>query len=104
MSVFIPPKLKYFILDKINSNTYKIVIIHNKNWVKSIILKSLTKKPYSILTSLETPKTLNNVKLINFFSNWYTLSNKKIKFSGKGYKIIKRGANLNLSLNTSHPQ
>ena len=40
----------------------------------------------------------------DFFLKLNTISNQKLKFSGKGYKIIKKGVVLNLHLNTSHNQ
>jgi len=36
--------------------------------------------------------------------NWLTIFNFKVKFSGKGYKLIKQSNCFNLYLNTSHRQ
>jgi ribosomal protein L6P/L9E len=59
---------------------------------------------------------INNSKLSSGFSynsfntisnlliNWLTTFNFKIKFSGKGYKLIKQSNCFNLYLNTSHKQ
>ena len=49
--------------------------------------------------------TYNNYNLINnLLIDWLIIFNFKVKFSGKGYKLIKQSNCLNLYLNTSHKQ
>lgn len=102
MNVFIPPKLNYLILTNQNKNQENYLITYNKHWLKVLILKNIKIKKYSFIFNEIKDKNLDTFK--NFFSTWYLLSSKKIKFSGKGYKIIKKGSCFNLSLNTSHSQ
>jgi len=57
---------------------------------------------YSIKIKINRVWGLNKNNIEDFLLKFSTIPNKKIKFSGKGYKIIKRGLILNLHLNTSH--
>lgn len=58
----------------------------------------------SITIISKKSSTLNILSIELFFLKFNTTSNKKLKFSGKGYKIVKRWLNLRLHLNTSHNQ
>jgi hypothetical protein len=80
------------------------MFIYNNNYLQILKIRSLFLNKYS--TKLLTNKGVSFKKnyLKEFFLKLNNPSNKKLRFSGKGYKLIKRGINLNLYLNTSHNQ
>lgn len=107
MSIFIPLKINYFILKNLNSrlvSSLNYVYIYNNLYFMGIICKKLIiNKNSLILSTYSDPKIYKNNRN-NFITRWYYINNIKIKFSGKGYKLVKQNLCLNLLFNTSHNQ
>lgn len=84
----------------------KLIIIYNKK--RFIIFNTLYTKYLKNSNSLyiNNPITgfpgLKLITLFQFFCSWASIFTKKIKFKGKGYKIIKRLNTLKLNFNHSH--
>lgn len=102
--MFLPPKTNYIVFQNKKIDETKFLLVYNEFYVKTLIFKKFYKKKYNLYFQLST-KYLHNSNLFNkFLLKWYIYPTNKIKFSGKGYKIVKHGFCLNLSLNTSHEQ
>jgi len=82
--------------------------IYNINYNLLLACKVLKKIQNILILKILISKPNNNYvcnqQCENLLINWVVTHNIKIKFSGKGYKIIKQSNCFNLSLNTSHPQ
>jgi ribosomal protein L6P/L9E len=104
MVIFIPLNINYIVLktNKIGNQNY--LLIYNTYCTELLKFKSLFINTHS--TTIITRKGLipNKIVIEDFFLKLNSLPNQKLKFSGKGYKIIKKGLILNLYLNTSHEQ
>jgi ribosomal protein L6P/L9E len=104
LTIFLPIKIKYILLRGCGEICQNYVLIYNSGYLHILKIQSLylNKHSTTLLTNKNTSIKERVIK--NFFikiSNPYI---KKLKFSGKGYKILKKGSNLNLYLNTSHNQ
>lgn len=104
MNIYLLNYLNFILLN--NHNKYNLLIIYNKN--RFIVIKVLNihyKKSSKILRINEyeylTVNTSDNC-LSFFIQNWNNFFIRKIKFKGKGYKIIKKKRCLFLSFNHSH--
>lgn len=106
MSIFIPNNIKFLII-KNKCNAYKYtIIIYNKDQYISILVKSsyFLKKSKTLIineTNFISIKSSNNY-ISNYTQSWNNFFLKKIKFKGKGYKIIKYKNFLALTFNHSH--
>lgn len=102
--MFLPPKTDYVVFQNKKLKGQKFLLIYNEFYIKTLIFQKFYKKKYNLYFQLSV-KHLNNSSIFNnFLLKWYIYPTNKIKFSGKGYKIIKHAFCLNLSLNTSHEQ
>jgi hypothetical protein len=103
MSIYIPKKLSFLVIKK--ENNY-ILIIYNINFyfiikIKKIIYYKLSK--LLLLNNLYCKDSLINTNCINnFISSWDIFFIKKLKFKGKGYKILTKKNLLIFSFNHSH--
>ena len=107
MCIFIPTKTDYLVYRHSNKNTgtnyfciynyYNLCIIPYLKVLIGASSISLT------VTNLKFQKNLN-FDFNKFLGAQNTLVTKKIKFSGKGYKFVKKDLCFKLLLNTSHEQ
>lgn len=110
MYLFIPKNIDYIVLKhSVDHNNFKyIVCIYNLTYSLFIVCKDLIKMRGILIVKIlfykRTP-LFNNLKLLeDLLTRWVVISNIKIKFSGKGYKLVKQNNCFKLYLNTSHPQ
>lgn len=101
--MFLPPKIQYTICKNSQTNKH-ILLIYNEFYLKILTFQKFYKKKYNLYFQLSTNTSPHTRQLNDFLMQWYSYPTNKIKFSGKGYKIIKNQFCLNLSLNTSHNQ
>jgi len=101
--MFLPPKASYIVCKNQKTNK-NILVIYNELYLKTITFSRFYKKKYNLYFKLSDNQKSNSQPLSEFLLNWYSFPTNKVKFSGKGYKIIKNKFCLNLSLNTSHNQ
>lgn len=106
MSIFIPYNINFLILKHLIYNNNYILIIYNKK--NYIILITLTliffKKSNTLLINSNNSISLSfaNNYLSNFINTWNIFFLKKIKFKGKGYKVVKNKNFLYLIFNHAH--
>ena len=102
MIVFLPIDINYVVFNKNLNKNNNYIFMYNKYCSQLLIINHIVINRFSITLIGNWCVKTNNI--INFFLKFNSLPNKKLKFSGKGYKIIKKGVILNLYLNTSHNQ
>jgi len=103
MNMFLPPKASYIVCKNQKTNK-NILVIYSEFYLKTITFSRFYKKKYNLYFKLSDNQKSSSQSLSEFLLNWYSFPTNKVKFSGKGYKIIKNKFCLNLSLNTSHNQ
>lgn len=102
MYTTIPPQTTYIVLKRKFRGDYLLHI--------SILSKYLTINCKNILkldqTFLVNRCVVGSYEMGNGTSllTWYSISGQKVKFSGKGYKLVKHLTRVSLYLNTSHTQ
>lgn len=99
-----PPKSKYIILNRNHGGFYVA-------YVKIGVVFFLAKSRFALKRSRtiylhEVNKVSSSYcqDYLNVLLNFYLISNLKIRFSGKGYKLVKYAERVALYLNTSHTQ
>lgn len=105
MSVFIPLRVGYFVLKKFGHKSVdKLLCVYNRDYFVGVTCQDLTVRGDSILVSTQqiSKNCKNNLNM--FISKWGCMSSTKIKFSGKGYKLVKQDSCFSLFFNTSHTQ
>ena len=112
MCLFIPQKIKYIIVKfkgvLKSTQIHFIVYLYSEKHIKSILCNFFKKKGSTLIINMGGSSKgglKNNFKNINkALINWFVPNNLKVKFSGKGYKLVKQSNCFNLYLNTSHTQ
>jgi ribosomal protein L6P/L9E len=109
--LFIPHKLSYIFLKRKDINiNYRGVCIWSGRHIMFIMCNKIIKTNNTIILEISNFRLSNRFKynsfnpISNLLVNWLTTFNFKIKFSGKGYKLIKQSNCFNLYVNTSHKQ
>lgn len=107
MQLTLPPKTNFFALrgSLNNSNNNYIVLILINNRILIVVCTLFQRVGKALLLTNSDWQRLslgkNNAEIL---LDWYTTDTIKLKFSGKGYKMIKRSTVTTLYLNTSHTQ
>lgn len=104
MSIFISKNIKFFI---INYNSFdKYIFIYTYGRYISFYNRSINFYKLSNTVLINYNNCLSgcvvNNYLTNYLYDWESVFIKKIKFKGKGYKIIKTKNTLYLVFNRSH--
>jgi hypothetical protein len=102
--LFLPIKTNYIILERISQKGNNHLLVYNGNYLQLLLTNNLFLNKYSSMLVMDSGVGPKKPYIEPFLLKFSTLSNKKLRFTGKGYKIIKKGLNLNLYLNTSHNQ
>ena len=107
MSIFLPDKTNFILVKtKYREIDYQTLVIYNIPNYIMIVIKHIIFYKYS-RTLLINSKNYVSVfiasnYLTNYIYTWNTFFYKKIKFKGKGYKILRRRRLLKLTFNKSH--
>jgi hypothetical protein len=101
--MFLPPKTQYTICRNRQTDKH-ILLIYNEFYLKILTFQKFYQKKYNLYFQISANTVNQSSQLNDFLVKWHSYPTNKIKFSGKGYKIIKNQFCLNLSLNTSHNQ
>ena len=103
MSIFVSKKLNFLIL---KNNKYKFIFIYNnyKYFFMKIRSLILYRQSNTIVVNNKSPESIyiNSSFLTIYFYLLDLFFLKKIKFKGKGYKILKRRNIIFLNFNHSH--
>lgn len=103
VSVYLPKNIFFLIIDYFGKR--KLIIYNSKKYlfISSKDFKFFKTSRILVIGSYKLNIILNNTNFfINYIYTWNTFFIKKIKFKGKGYKIIKKKNFLFLTFNKSH--
>lgn len=103
MDLYIPKKLNFFL---IKFNKSYILILHNNNFFITIKIKTIkyyrTSKLLLINKLYFKDNFIAGPYISNFIYSWDSFFLKKLKFKGKGYRILTKKNLLIFSFNHSH--
>lgn len=103
MDLYIPKKLNFFI---IKANNKFILVIYNNNLYIYIKIKTIQYYKASKILLLNKlyyrDNTISSSYISNFIYIWDSFFLKKLKFKGKGYRILTKKDLLIFSFNHSH--